>query len=323
MNRFQADIEAIRNGSGPLTQTRPARFRDNTAFMERIAHILANIQIVPDDAHAGPQITCPDCDGYGCVRLDVPMDDPRWGKLLPCPNPDCPVRAVHREAAYAALLQRAGVPGQYRDLSFHTFYDLTAAERQGKELAAACCWMFATNEGQHVNLRDAVMFARPAEAARYADVSKNWLVLQGGLGVGKTGLAAAVVNELSGRGVQAVFFRLQEMMTEIQSRYKADDDDGENADAVLSRIQHSPVLILDECNVPGKTASDDKARIMEEIIRFRYARQLPTMLTLNADQDLFKAQWGERTADVVFASAHWVPVGGPRLRRADTTIRGF
>jgi DNA replication protein DnaC len=322
MNRFQADIESIQNGSGPLNQTRPARFRDNTAFMQRISAILANIKIVPDDVEAAP-ITCPDCDGFGCVRLDVPMDDPRWGKLLPCPNPDCPVRAVHREAAYAALLQRAGVPGQYKELTFGTFFELTEAERQGKELAAACCWMFSTNDGQTVNLRQAVGLTRPAEAPRYADLTKNWLVLQGGLGVGKTGLAAAVVNELASRGISAVFFRLQEMMTEIQSRYKSDDDDGEKADDVLSRIQSAPVLILDECNVPGKTASDDKARIMEEIIRFRYARKLPTLLTLNADQDLFKLQWGERTADVVFAASHWVPVGGPRLRRSDTAIKGF
>lgn len=322
MNRFQADMEAIQNGAGPVHQTRPARFRDNSAFMERISAILANIRIVPDDVQAEP-ITCPDCDGFGCVRYDVTEDDPRWGKLLPCPNPDCPVRAVHREAAYNALLQRAGVPGLYKDLSFNTFFELSAAERQGKELAAACCWEFSENEGQMVNLRRAVTLVRPAEAPRYADVSKNWLVLQGGLGVGKTGLAAAVVRHLSERGVQAVFFRLQEMMTEIQSRYGGDDEEGENADAVLSRIQHSPVLILDECNVPGKTASDDKARIMEEIIRFRYARQLPTLLTLNIDYDQFKMQWGERTADVVQASAHWVPVGGPRLRRTDTAIRGF
>lgn len=300
------------------------RADDLRAYMRQksaatIDRLKANIRIVPDDAPpAAP--TCPTCEGLGLIRFDVPASDERWGKLYPCPEKACVTRAEAAARRADALLTRSGVPGTYRELTFDSWFQIPEQQRAGKELAAAAAWVWAHK--LTVSLRGAADLFEHPDAPRLPDNHKTWLVFQGDLGLGKTGLAAAATNQLAGAGRQPLFYRLQEMFSEIQSRY-GDNETGRNADDIISQIQRAEVLILDECNVPGQRASEDKARLMEEVVRYRHARQLPTLLTLNASQTEFEKQWGRRTADVVFASAHWLELTGPRLRRSDGSVRAY
>lgn len=284
-----------------------------------IERLKANIRIVEDDsAPAAP--TCPTCEGLGLIRFDVPTSDERFGKLYPCPEAGCAARAEAAARRADALLTRSGVPGTYRELTFDSWYTIPEQQRAGKELAAAAAWVWAHKLS--VSLRGAADLFEHPDAAQQKDIYKPWLVFQGDLGLGKTGLAAAATNQLAAAGRQPLFYRLQEMFSEIQSRY-GDNETGRNADEIISQIQRAEVLILDECNVPGQRASEDKARLMEEVVRYRHARQLPTLLTLNASQTDFEKQWGRRTADVVFSSAHWLELTGPRLRRSDGSVRAY
>ena len=52
---------------------------------------------------------------------------------------------------------------------------------------------------------------------------------------------------------------------------------------------------------------------IEQIIRERDRRGLPTLYTTNHNIEEVYAKWGKRTGDIV-AKAHWVAVGGVKLR---------
>jgi DNA replication protein DnaC len=89
----------------------------------------------------------------------------------------------------------------------------------------------------------------------------------------------------------------------------------------MGRMQEAELLIIDEANIVQPT--DDKRRIFEEILRWRGARELPTVLTCNVSQDEFTAMWGERTSVIVFQRAHWIKMGGERLRRVSSVVESF
>jgi len=112
---------------------------------------------------------------------------------------------------------------------------------------------------------------------------------------------------------------LQDMFTEIQSRYVATEPP--TADEIVKSIKTAPVLVLDEFNVPNVSA--DKSRLVEEIIRYRHGNRLATIITCNVNPQEFESMWGGRTADVTMESAHWIELGGAKIRKTDSAIRSF
>lgn len=282
---------------------------------ERIARFAQQYGLEPSPPvpPAPPSPKCPMCGDFGWI-IGKSLDCPN-GKPMICPNPNCTVANEQRIASAAKQLQRSGLPSRYAALSFTSWYALDAAFRQGKELAAGAAWMFAQN--RPFSLNDA------AVAAGYDTIgeteARSWLVLQGGLGVGKTGLAAAAINEMILNGRSVLYYRTGELFTDIQSRYG--QSDGVSADTLIESIKSAPALVLDEMNVPR--ASDDKQRIIEEIIRYRHGNDLPTLITCNVTTKEFSVMWGERTSDVVFEQAHWIVVQGARLRRSAKIQESF
>lgn len=286
-------------------------------LQSRFNDILSRIQIVESDEPESAPV-CETCGGLGYVRYSVPWGHALWGKMSLCDNPVCAVASEIRAKNYKQAMKSSGLPESYARLTFSTFLDLSEAEKRGKGLALGACWVFAHNRPEHlVTLEDAAA----AVGKKYQAESrpKNWIVLQGGLGLGKTGLAAAVVNELSEHGAPVLYMRLQDMFSEIQSRYTANEPP--SADDVVKSIKTAPVLVLDEFNVPNVSA--DKSRLVEEIIRYRHGNRLATIITCNVTPDEFNAMWGGRTADVTMESAHWIELSGVKIRKTDSAIRSF
>lgn len=266
----------------------------------------------PDDC--GP--VCEVCNGLGWIAQNLPVDHPRFGKLTLCPAPDCGAAADVRNSQARNALKRAGLPAEYQKLSFASYWELPPDMRQGKGLAAAAAYLAA--RAAPFSLREAASIMHHPKAEEYSPEARLWLVLQGGLGLGKTGLAAAIVNARGSEGLDSVYIRLSELFAEIQSRYGRSD--GMSADDVLKRVQDADFLVLDECNL---NPSEDKKRIFEELIRFRHARALPTVLTMNADPAQFSQLWGERSSDVVFDVAHWIQLSGKKLRKSTKAVASF
>lgn len=271
-----------------------------------------------DSPKAG--VECIHCQDLGFISFLVPLGHPKFGKATPCPH--CALGQAHLNRRADLLLKRAGVPDTYRTLSFETFASLPEGQKQGKLLALHALWALAQDPEKGISLREVVAHETEMNPEVFPEHHSHWLMLYGGLGMGKTGLAAAFVNQLAPTGVGVLFYRLQELFVEIQSHY---GKEGNEADDTQERICRAQVLVLDECNVPtdpNGTASVDKRRILEEICRFRHARRLPTVFTGNLDQAAFTRMWGERTASVV-CEGHWVELTGVPLRLRARTVKSF
>jgi DNA replication protein DnaC len=291
---------------------------------ERIARILATVAVDNTLPPSPPPLpVCETCGGRGVVGIKAEVGSPNFGKIITCPNKTCPEGNTIRLAKYDRLMTKSGLPDTYKALTLAGFAELSADQRKGKELAAGAAWMFSQTaaDNHYFSLQEAAAVVTEDRQIinRYSSERKNWLVLQGGLGLGKTGLAAAVVNELSLSLTPVLFFRLQELFQEIQGRYGKTE--GASADDLILEIQRATVLILDEFNISNKSA--DKTRIVEEIIRYRHGRSLPTIITCNLDMKGIADAWGDRTADVIGERAHWLVMGGQKLRRIGQEVPSF
>lgn len=252
---------------------------------------------------------CPTCDDIGFVRYDLPFGHEFYGKLFPCPN--CPKGRAAAEAAREIVFKGAELPEHYKGLTFATWDGLPAQFRAGKELARAAAGLFVENTHQrHFFSLAAIYEAAGIPMPAQQDMLRNSLVLQGPVGTGKTGLAAAVANVLLENNIRVLYSRARDLIRSVQRRYGSDG--GISADDVIEKIKRAPILIIDELNLGVK--SDDRKDIMEDVMRHRYGNQLPTIITLNADRDELEGEWGLRTASVVRAMSHWIYVDGTPIR---------
>ncbi|HEX3156831.1 MAG TPA: ATP-binding protein [Candidatus Angelobacter sp.] len=257
---------------------------------------------------AAPAEECTFCHDRGCGT--------HKGQIIACPA-NCTAARAYRQRVIESLCTRSGLPGKYKNFSFATWQSIPEDFRIGKMLAAAaaCLWP----EGSFSLAQAAHIVGRDDAAAQLGDDARAWLIISGAHGLGKTGLAAAALNRAAALNKPAIFMRLAEMFSAVQSRYGTDS--ATSADDALGSIQAADLLILDECNVPAVTP--DKSRIFEEVIRYRHARELPTLLTTNLTVTEFRNTWGDRAADVAMEASHWVNITGKKIRRQARSVESF
>lgn len=301
----------------------------NNNIGERIKRLAALIKVDPGLPDAAPPMpTCPICNGLGVFKWDVPPGDPMYGKWIMCDAPGCDAAALLRERKHALLLEYSGVPGEYRNFSFDSFYALPAEKRQGKELAAAVMESasHAWRDNYFVNVNEVANRLSPGVMVDYSDESRNWIVLQGDLGVGKTGLACSLANDLIRHQRGVLYYRLSRMFQEIQGRYDYDPSNPDSVHAgsaseIKDMLVGAEMLILDEMSISDVTR--DKLKIMEDLLRERGAHQRATVLTGNVDEAAMRTMWGGRAVDTICEHAHWITLGGDRLRRGANRVVSF
>lgn len=274
-----------------------------------VRRMLTDMAALEPEAPTEPP--CPTCHDLGMISYSHPIGHPDFGRLFRCDNPNCRVANANRERAVERRVRTSKVPIMLQRFTFQTWeLELTDAEKTGKWPAYLACHQFATTPGHWVDFQR--IAAQVGSERDGHHEPKNSIMLQGGLGVGKTGLAIAAVNALLEAGESAMYIRARDMLREVQGRYGRTDE-RVSADDMISEFCTAPVLLIDEFNI--RNEKPDRLEIVETIIRSRYGNQLPTLMTANMEQDEFSAQWGERTADVIFEMAHWIMVSGPKLRK--------
>lgn len=256
-----------------------------------------------------PPTVCEVCGGLGLVRYSVPVGDPRFGKLYPCPA-NCDALAEQRRQRQDRLIRVSHWSEVYDGWNFDNYIDYVdgLGAAPGKFGAYAAALMFAVRAGEPYTLRESL---QSLEMPGYEDQieSRSNLVLTGGNGVGKTALLVCACNYLRQNGKYPVFMRLQELMNAIQATYGKDNE--ETTEEVIAVFRTAPILLIDDFNL--ENYSPDKREKMEDIIRYRDSRGLPFMATTNLTLDEFYKRWGSRIADIV-AKAHWVEQGGHKIR---------
>lgn len=259
---------------------------------------------------------CETCQGMGMVTYNVPLGHPRFGKVFPCPAPDCPIVLQNMRRRQAILLRKSHWAEVYDTLTFET-WQAWAQERdawRGKIGAYCAAYMFAHRVGEPFRLSDAARACGQEWPSLKDDLPRTSLVLTGDVGLGKTGLAISVTNVLRTANRLVLFLRAGELVGEIQKIYGLSRNpayDGPSADDVKEVARSAPFLILDEFNLKNYTA--DRMEILEDIMRARDRAGLPFMATTNLSLNDFYANWERQVADVV-AKAHWVPMSGEKFR---------
>jgi DNA replication protein DnaC len=269
-----------------------------------------------------PVYDCSTCQDIGYIQPNVPYTHPDFGKLEPCL--DCERGLENYQARNQALLRRAGMPGKYGRLTFDSLLDLVGEYTRkneswnGKRLAYQAAMQFVATAPTHmVSLQDATERAGGQWFTGQNDAIRPGLILSGPMGVGKTGLMAAIVNALKDQGGRPLYLNTAKYLEYLNGRYFDKDEYGNQAkptpEEVKQQAMTAPVLALDEL-IKGGQPSDSKLRHMEDIFEHRKACELPTIVTCNQSPDQIKQFWGPIVCDRLLELCHFIPVGGEVLR---------
>lgn len=265
---------------------------------------------VPEEARP----SCPMCEDTGYIRLNIAdIHDPRFGKLYPCPEPNCPARLRNARQQAESVMRFSSWNDSYYGLTFDSFKQLMsdANVRNGKRGAYAAAFAFAHCDQQPFTLTQAAQYAIgqnwPGDDGRVS----NSVVLTGDVGLGKTGLAVAAANALLHRAKPVIFIRVLTLIDYIRETYKPNWD-GESAQDRINRLSSVPYLVLDEFGI--KAYTDNRLENVEQIIRGRDRAGLPTLITTNLNLQQVYELWEPQIADIV-AKYHWVTMGGAKLRQ--------
>lgn len=207
------------------------------------------------------------CEGLGVIRYDVPVDDPRFGKLFRCPN-----NPVEKDNQRKERFHRLSNLAAYADKTFANFVT-----------------EFSTLKPFEQASLERAFYA----AANFADVPEGWLLLEGGYGCGKTHLAAAAGNACLQRGTMVLFVTVPDLLDHLRSAYGPSSEVG--YDELFDRIRNVALLILDDLGT--ENASQWAQEKLFQLFNHRYSHRLPTIITTNADIDSIDPRIRSRLLD--------------------------
>ena len=283
----------------------------------KYAQLLATL---PEAEQLDETPTCAVCGGLGYVRYELPVGHPDFGKLLRCPDKNCPTVAANRKARYERLSKSSQIPAMYRDLTFAAWERLAQRpeKMQGKwdALGAALAFVDAREKQYMFTLAEAAQRVNLTAETGTGRAQRNSIVFSGPNGVGKTSLAVSIAQELIGLGVPTVYVRLAEFFDAIKERFKKKKEyelggDAEDEAELLRLYQEAPVLVIDEF---AAQVTDWRRERAEQLVNYRYTHQMPTIITTNIESADFPDIWGLILGHRVQAMAHWIVMGGDELR---------
>ena len=187
----------------------------------------------------------------GWVSRDLPLDDPEFGKLIPCV---CRAEELKRERL--RRLQRYGQLEPFANVTFETLES---------ELV------------RPTNDRDETYVDALSQARAYAADPDGWLVLHGPSGSGKTHLAAAVANDVIGRGIPALLISVPDFLDYLRAAYAPNAETP--FDSLFEQVKEAPRLILDDLGVHSATPWAQEK--LFQVFNQRFIERRPTVVTLS------------------------------------------
>ena len=148
------------------------------------------------------------------------------------------------------LKQRAGIPGRYTRCTFDNF---TVYPNEDLERA----------------------FRRSRDFAATFPVRQKGLLLAGPSGIGKTHLAAAILNECADKGIGGLYCESAALLTELRSTY--DKDSGTQETDVLRRLANADLLVLDDLGADHLTRWGQD--MLHTVLNTRYNQDRATVCT--------------------------------------------
>lgn len=148
--------------------------------------------------------------------------------------------------------------------------------------------------------------------------AKPFLALLGGVGTGKTTLAAAVVNAaLEKHGVRGQFWPVVDLLGRL--RATVDEDRAIETEAeVMGQMCIVPLLVLDDLG--ANKATEYVEERLFRIVDYRYRQLLPTVVTTNVPLEKLDQRIASRLSDAAVSLT--VEVNGPDMRPTAKALGG-
>jgi len=233
---------------------------------------------------------CPHCGGAGYVRYDVPMGDPRFGRLEACV---CRAADI-AEGARTRLFELSRLD-RLSHLTFENF------ESRGNKNAK-----FMTPQDVHS------LEAAKETAENFARSPQGWLLIEGGYGCGKTHLAAAIANFAVSMGTPTLFITVPDLLDTLRFAFS---DPETTFEARFEEVRGADLLVLDDFGTQNATGWAQEK--LFQIINFRYINKLPTVITTNLMLDEIESRIRSRLQDEEFVRR--VQITAPDFRRPTET----
>ncbi len=147
----------------------------------------------------------------------------------------------------------------------------------------------------------------------HADTPRG-LVLWGDFGTGKTGLAALALFARAIRGERCAAIDWRDFAGAVQDTYSADS--GPSRRDLVQRVGAISHLLIDELRSDGATETPDRTGILDELLRYRHARELPLIVTTNLAPKALMETFRQYAAERLGESCDFVQVTGASLRFA-------
>jgi DNA replication protein DnaC len=282
-----------------------------------------------------PAFTCPDC---GETHEYTKRETLRESKPSPVSfflrkQCDCERRAAvvaeeraiiekaeaqrnHIAKAVRAARTSLRLPDRFQTSSFENF----DTERHTSQKAAFYeARAFAIEAAKHFCWRGGTFDLLPEEikAGRVLPMPPAGVVFVGNTGNGKTHLAAAIANYLSGFGVRAVFENMETFIADV----RRESFGTTNKEARFDAAKDADVLILDDMGMEHISASNPTyARsLIYRIVDYRYSRNLPIVITTTQTPEKLVVWYGEQGKAIVsrLMPLVWKKLSGPDGRKAE------
>jgi len=151
----------------------------------------------------------------------------------------------------------------------------------------------------------------------YAQKLEGWLLLEGAYGCGKTHLAAAIANEVVGKGTPTLFITVPDLLDSLRFAYS---DPETTFETRFEDVRNVRFLVLDDFGTHNATSWAQEK--LFQIINYRYINKLPTLITTNLILDEIESRIRSRLQDSEFV--RHVRIFAPDYRRpTETSIPGI
>jgi DNA replication protein DnaC len=233
---------------------------------------------------------CPHCAGVGYVRFDVPMGDPKFGRLEACVCRASDIAAGARDRLFEM--------SRLDQLSHLTFENFDARGNKNAK--------FMTPQDAH-----SLQAAREL-AENFARTPTGWMLIEGGYGCGKTHIAAAIANFAVAMGTPTLFITVPDLLDTLRFAYS---DPETTFEARFEEVRGADLLVLDDFGTQNATGWAQEK--LFQIMNYRYINKLPTVITTNLMLDEIESRIRSRLQDEDFV-AH-VRITAPDYRRPTET----